>query len=317
MNAPAAVLTRGRSPFVAEDLVLPMLEDVLTVAWIRDGLDEAVTHRKGVAVIGPKGAGKSMALDRAVDDFNEAESAAATETSGEHVERSVVVIQSPQSGRRTEIIGAIWRRLFGMDQLRKQRGKLKQPELLFQELVEQLMQRHIAALVFDEAENLSDAGIRVIRDLISTTERLSKERRYHRDGYRTAGIGVLLVGTEELVLQMVRSQEVGRRWISIHEVGLLAPAEAASVYMRFLPAFQKQALAVGVEAWEHTISMQVCQGLPIPIGFVETHTREYVRRMMAEDPAVRDPAALPFDEEMFAQTLNGIERPRRHHGLDR
>lgn len=288
--------------FLAEELALPVLADVAMTAWVRDALDQAVVHRKGVAVVAEKGAGKSFALTRLVlPDFDSGEDAARSADAA-YVRRRIQVVQSPRSRKAEELIGYVWRQVTGEDMVLTKRGKSKGQDLLTQELIEELVGFEIAALVFDEAEKLHDAGLMLIRDIVSMAEQ-RMAGRVTGERHRASGIGVLFLGTPEFGARLAKTEEAGRRWLNIIHVDSLTPAEAAATYARLLPAFAKQSKRIGADRWEEFIRLRVAMDRRMPIHRLDMHVRTYVRRMVLENSNIRSVADVPYDETMFTATL--------------
>lgn len=296
-----------KGAFFAAQLELPILSTVEAVDWIVDALDHAATERKGVAVVGAKGAGKTVALQHAIEDFEEAERLAAAEDAS-YERRRLVKVLSPQSRSRYEILATIWEAALGMEP-RRVRGQRKSEDQLFKELVELLLEQRVTVLVFDEAENLSDEALRVIRDIISATESLSRQRFTGRT-YKPAGVGALLLGTPSLKNRLVRSEEAGRRWVRIHELDLLDPAQVATTYLEFFPAWREHVAEIGEDAWVDFIRLNVCRGRAIPVGRVENHARGYARRFAAENSDITDRSEVKFDAELFEYTLKELAEYR-------
>src|SRR5690606_13191004 len=237
------------------------------------------------------------------------EQAAADEE--QRAERRLLEVQSPRAEVRRHVIGAIWQEVFGMEQPQRVRNRrLKPDDVLLEELVEMLIQQNVVALAFDEAECLSSEGITVIRDIISRAERLGRERRYNEGKYRPFGIGVVLVGTEELHAALMDSGELGQRWVRIVEVGLLEPDQVARTYQKFLPAFKDHVNRIGNDAWNEFVRVRVCNGSAMPIRLLENHVRAYARRMVADNPDITSISDVKFDEELFFMTLNEIPGAR-------
>lgn len=295
--------------FFAEELKLPVLAEIEAITWISDALDQAATERKGVAVVGQKGAGKTVALKRAIDDFDAAERLA-QRTDARHERRRVVLIHSPRSKTRRDILAVIWKAVLGMELRPLVRGRTKPDDIILEELVEHMLQQRVAVLVFDEAEYLSDEGLRVIRDLMSLAEATSKER-YAEGDYRPAGVGALLVGTPKLTPRLSASEEAGHRWTRVQEVDGLEAEQAAEVYLRFLPKFSQHVDRIGSAAWVDYVRLEVGRGRPIPVRFIENHVRNYVRRMHAADPTFAAINAIPFEHELFDYTLKELLRRKR------
>ncbi len=158
----------------------------------------------------------------------------------------------------------------------------------------------MAAIVVDEAEALTDEAVTVLRDIISKSEAMST-RRYVNGRYQPAGVGVVLLGTPELGVRLSASDEAGRRWLQVKQVNMLAPATAARVYRRFLPAFEQEARRRGDEEWVRFIHDHVCPKR-IPVSSIENHVRMYVRRLTNHDPSIDAIEKVPFLEDVFIST---------------
>lgn len=302
-------LVYRKAAALTEDLALPITGETEAIRWMTDVLHQAIAERKGIAVIGPRGAGKTVALASAIEEVRKIEQAAADEE--QRAERRLLEVQSPRAEVRRHVIGAIWQEVFGMEQPQRVRNRrLKPDDVLLEELVEMLIQQNVVALAFDEAECLSSEGITVIRDIISRAERLGRERRYNEGKYRPFGIGVVLVGTEELHAALMDSGELGQRWVRIVEVGLLEPDQVARTYQKFLPAFKDHVNRIGNDAWNEFVRVRVCNGSAMPIRLLENHVRAYARRMVADNPDITSISDVKFDEELFFMTLNEIPGAR-------
>lgn len=293
----------------AEDFAVPVLEVTQAWTWASDLLSHALVERKGVAVLAPKGAGKTVAMTVAVEAFtmNEAEEAEREQRK----ERRIELLGSPKAEDRGEFVGAIWHKLFGVAPVRRVRRRAEQKEdSLLEQLIDTLIAHNVAVLVFDEAEHLSQEGLEVIRDIISRAEAKGKEHRITNAGIRAYGVGVVLLGTEEMRPAMAGSNELGQRWVRVQDAGLLSCAEAAAVYAEYLDCFRRRREEIGNKAWEDFIRRRVALGGQMAIRRIENHVRSYVRRMVLEGRAAGVPyatfEAIPYDDEMFFSTLNDI-----------
>lgn len=288
--------------FRAEDFSLPVLSDLNAMSWLADGLDQAVTERKGVAVVGAKGTGKSVALRRVMDEFIEVE-AEVEAGDANRPRRGLAVLTGPRSENRRAVLDVIWKAVVGMEPMR-QRGRKIADEKLLEMLIEEILRQNVAVIVVDEAENLSYEALEVLRDIVSLAETTSK-RRFSDETYRAAGVGVLLVGTRKLAPRLRESGEAGHRWLRIQSVSALDPDEAAQVYLDFLPQIQIHVDEIGEEGWLEYVRIHVCMGKPVPIRLIENHVRNYARRMFANDATLnRD--EIPFEEEIFEYTLKEL-----------
>lgn len=296
------------STHLVEELELPILDDIDALAWITDAIDRAHAERKGIAVVGRKGAGKTIAANQGIEQFNESEREI-EERDDSYERRRAVLIQSPRSEKREDVLDAIWKAATGMGMRQYSRGKKKSYEELRDELVEKLLNMRIAVLVLDEAENLSATGFEVLRDVNSVAETRS-EGRISGTSYRPAGVGIVLIGTHELKPRLTNSREAGHRWVSIRTIQDLAPAEAARVYRHFLPAFEQKATEVGEDAWNEYIRQQIVHGREVPVRQVENHVRSYVRRAVAAaDEEIETKDEIPWDRDLFEWTHEDLVKP--------
>lgn len=302
------------STFLVEDLRLP-IQETGAIAMMRDGVDQAAAERKAVAVLGAKGTGKSIALERAKREFQSAEEAK-REEDGKYQPRRIVVVHSPRSSRDLEVYSAIWKAAVGSSAPVRKRGRTIPAEELRDRLVEHLLAANVAVLAFEEAESLSYQGLTVIRDLVSVSEATSKER-FSGDAYAPAGVGVLLVGAMDLEPRLREWEELGHRLLRIVRLTDLDAEEVAWLYRAFLAGIDRHASAIGDEAWVGWIRQEVTHGKPVPIRGIENHVRAYIRRMAENDPEIEAVDDVEFNEELFLYTLHEsplFERRRESFG---
>jgi hypothetical protein len=291
----------------AEDFEIPVLSEPDAYQWMADVLSHAVTERKGVAVIAPKGAGKSIAMSIAIEQFLEEEHALAAQK--ERAERRIQEVETPEADERGEFIRALWQSIYGMTEVRRARRRTADKEDgPLNLLIEHLISNNVAALVFDEAEKLSDEGMRVVRDIISRAEKAGKERRRRNAKIKAFGVGVVLMGTDEILGTIDASGEKGHRWIRIKALNLLTPLQAANVYRAYLGTFDRRARDMGEPAWAEFIRVRVALDKDMPIRHIENHVRGYVRRCLVEFPDVQSFDDLPYDDELFFDTLRELPR---------
>lgn len=293
-----------QSTHLATQAMLPILPDTHAQTMIMDALDKAVSQRKGFAVVGPKGAGKSFAVDRAMEEFEDSERAM-EDLHATYERRRVRMIWSPRAEKRMDVLEVIWREVLGEDMPRRDGNRNKPEDALLAELVDHLLELGICALVFDEAENLSEVGFMVIRDIISVAQQRAQDR-FSGGKYRAVGVGVLLVGDEKLEPMVKASREAMHRLAGVYRVEALSPAEAAEVYCHFVPGIGFYASAVGADTWAEFVRARVVYNQPIPLRFIETHARLYISRMTAEDHEFSCLADIPYDQEMFLHTLKEV-----------
>lgn len=293
---------RSKRAMLAEDLALPVLDELDIQVTAIEALDRAASERKGFALIGKKGTGKTMAMTRAIDDFERAERARQEDVA--YQSRGVLRLQAPRTAKYVEVLDAVHRALTGDSLLVRRRGARILPDKLRQDLVQQLVLTNTAVLVLDEAEHLSDEGLTVLRDLMSEAEATHADR-LRGDAYRAVGIGIVLVGTRELARRLKHSEEHGRRWIHAYHADLLPATTVAQVYGRFLPSCAERAATVGEKAWVAFIRQHIAP-VGIPVSRIENHVRHYVRRWTNHDERIRQLADVPFDEAVFVGTWSEV-----------
>lgn len=296
------------STYLVNEIELPVIEDLRVRQWMDDALTQAVAERKGVALIADKGVGKTVAIKKAVSAFEDAERII-EEKDAKHQRRRVKVAQSLRSTSRIDVIAATYMVVNGIEMVRKRRGRNRQEHDMLLELVSDLHSQNVTALVFDEAENLSDEGFEVIRDLMSIAESESKER-YTKTGesFRSAGVGVVLVGTRDLLARLAGSEEAGQRWVRFQPVQGLDLDEVSEIYCQYLPAFASRAKKAKKQ-WMELLKTEVMPGGRIPIRRIENHVRAYIRRMiLACEEGYTKTGEIPWDEEVFLFTLSELPR---------
>jgi type II secretory pathway predicted ATPase ExeA len=296
------------STYLVHEIELPVIEDLRVRQWMDDALTQAVAERKGVALIADKGVGKTVAIKKAVSAFEDAERTI-EEKDAKHLRRRVKVAQSPRSDSRVEVIAALYMAITGIDIARKRRGRSRSEHDLLLELVSDIRGQNVAAIVLDEAENLSEAGVEVVRDIMSIAESESTERYTKTgSGFRSAGVGAVLVGTRDLLPRLAGSEEAGQRWVRIQPVRGLDLDEASEIYCQYLPAFAKRAKKAKKQ-WGELLESKVMPDGRIPIRRVENHVRAYIRRMiLASEEGYTKTEQIPWDEDVFLYTLSELPR---------
>lgn len=298
--------------FLVENMRLPIEEGLGSLDIVRDAVDQAWSERKAVAVIGPKGMGKTIAIQRVQGEFDAYQKALQAEDA-KYRPRKLVVIRSSRSDDELEVYARIWKAVVGNEPKLRVRGRTISIDTLRDKLVEHLLNGDVGVLAFDEAELLSDEGLDVIRDLISEAEQTSKSRMAG-DEYEAAGVGVVLLAAAEMMPRLTEWEETGHRLVRIVELEGLDSATVADLYRAFLPGIEEHVVDVGTAAWTDWVRQEVTWGKPVPVRFVENHTRNYVRRMAEADPTLERREDIPFDEEIFLFTLDENPTSRRPRG---
>jgi type II secretory pathway predicted ATPase ExeA len=319
-SQPGALIRVGGLPAgvnLAQSFRLPVLP-FGPAAYVVDALDQAVTERKIIALVGDRGVGKTMAVDGAVRGFDEAEVIRRSQDAS-LPSRIVVRVRSPRSKRRLDTLDVIHYRVTGAHLETRERGRAIAEDILIETVAHQLMNAQCVTLVFDEAEQLSDAGLAVVRDIVAFAEARSDSRYVDSTPgdtsdarqYMTAGIGVLLVGTTELKHRLTHWEEAGRRLLRIREVPGLTSKQAATAYRAFLPCLEHAASEMGDAAWTAFVRARFAP-TRVPFAHVENHVRHYVRRVLNTAPDIQRLDDIPFLEDVFVAMWNERAAPVVH-----
>lgn len=298
---------RQRPPafHLADRLSFPILRTVDTSARIFDMLRHAAIRRKGMAIGCPQGGGKTVGLHAAVEQFALLERKK-REKNPLYTPVSVGVLRTLREQNALEIIAHIYRGVFHSDLALRDRGQRKSYTDLRDELVAALLTQRVACLVIDEAETLSESALSVLRDLMSCAEAVAVGRYSGEGGgrYSAAGVGVLLIGTPELLVKIRTNNEATRRWVRTEVIDLLPKEAVANIYREMYPACEEQAKTMGDDAWARLIARSVCRdGLDVPVSFIENHLWEFHLRLCNTQRAAHIDE-LAFDETVFLYSLN-------------
>ncbi len=282
---------------------LPVLSDVGAIPWVADCLDQANKQKKGIAVLGEQGTGKSIAIDMALQGHAENERLA-EKNDPKYRRTRVAHVHSMQSKTRRDCLIKIWKDAFRREPEVRVRNRRRTDDELMDALVERLLNHRVSAIIFDEGEALADEAFEVMRDIMSIAERRSKHRftggGQERE-YSPAGVGILLVGTEALRGRILDSEE--RRWVRIQAVAPIKASKVGSVYRRFLPGLNEHVSEASEETWARFIYENVTRGGPMPIGRIEDHVVNYIRRMRSASRDATPREAIGFNKEIFMRTL--------------
>lgn len=261
----------------AENLDLPVLTQLAIRARIADALDHVAVTRKGAVVIGPKGTGKSYALEQAVADFQRLEARKAHENDG-YARRSVLPLPALAARRYFDALLFLCRRVIGPTFSASVRGKQKKEDDLLTELVRTCLDQRIVALVIDEAERISKEGHRLLRDIMADAEWHDTGRHAVAGRVRAGGVGVLIVGTPAVRPFIERSGEARHRWTLRVDVGMVPPDLVAPTYLQWFPAWRSHVAHIGEQAWIAYIAKHVTLHRPVEMRLLTEHARTYFRR---------------------------------------
>lgn len=303
---PPVTLTLGALDPAArllEGVALPYLPSLPAVAYVRDALQQALAERKGVVLVGGMGSGKTMAVHRVLEAHEAAEAQKQALDAGYRPQRALRV-DGVRSRDPLALYAIVWRRATGMELALRARHRTKPVEQVRDELVEMLRSLDVAVLVFDEAQQLTPEALTAIRDLLAVAEATDPARHLDTGTYRPAGLGVVLVGTDDLHTTIAASVELGHRWLAIRRVPAVPSAHVPQVYAAMLPALARAQATMGAQAWDELVAGWCWQGSDVPVRLIENHVREYVR-LVYNHAASHGAAAgltlatLPWDREIF------------------
>lgn len=288
-----------------ECAALPVLTEGVPVQdWMADCLQQAVAERRGVILVAPHGAGKSLSITRDLARFHAAEESLRATQDAAYVPRRVVALSTLRLRDARELYVTMYRAAFDTLPTDRVYRRAKTADELRDDLICRCTEENVVAFVVDEAQTLGLPILEALRDLMAVAESMNTERWLPGDGEERAtpaGIGVLLVGTMELKAQFPRMHEYGRRWIRTEEVGLVAATTAPAALTKLLPAFAEGARTMGAEAWVTLVQQVVTHGTDVPVSRLHDVARGYLRRSSAECPTATTTADLPWDEDLFRQ----------------
>lgn len=294
---------------LARHYAMPVLSDgTEAMYWAPDVLEHAVATRKIVGFIGEKGTGKTVAFDLAVPRHEEAERFKRLRDDRYEPER-VAIVQCPEDASYRQIVVAIHLAALGGPPIERARGRVKCDDILIIETVDRLRDEHVAVVIMEEAELLTDDGLNAIRKISSVAEARAP-KRYDAEGNKLAvGVGIVLVGTFDLDVAIGAWNEDGQRTGRVRYLGGIPAEGVPDFYRRVLPAFDAGALAMGKTAWSALVRREVTHGFAMPARFIETHVRGYVRRVADQHPEIHAAKDLPFDLAQFSFTVQELRRP--------
>jgi hypothetical protein len=301
----------------SEDLTIPVLDGVPSMQQItvqmQQALSRALQLKTGILVIGPKGVGKSTALDRAFRSHRDGEHQLMAKLPGEYRERRVLRAHGLNSKTGRELLISLLKEVSpGLRD--RSLGMRKSDDDLRAELVSALLNKHYAAVVFDEAEYLNDRAVDQLRKLMADAAERDARRvvvENGREEYRAAGIGVLLVGTKAALDVVRRDADAGHRWSEVVELETLAPDAVGDCYLEIFPAFRAHAEEIGLGAWREFCANHVAVGRRLTVDRIVLHTRRYYDTYLSSDLADALPSIarehVPFNRVLFLYSLDNGE----------
>ena len=285
-----------------ESARIPLLTtEIPVMADIADALASVVAQRTGMAVIADPGAGKSVALEVARQDFEDME-AEALRLDGTYKIRHLVRLNTIRSTSTADILRLLYIAAFGAPPVERNYRHRRTDEELREELVKRFIEEHVVALLIDDAQTLEQPVYDALRDLMAVMverERGGLEATTKGQTARPAGLGVLLVGTPPLWGHLQRHEDYGRRFTKVQRADSFAEGELPKILRRLLPAFERGAKAMGDTKWKALQSEMFGMLAHASIAVVIDVTRTYIFRATNANPKLTAVEKIPWDEALF------------------
>lgn len=300
-------------PLEGEDPVarftVPQLPGLPSIRVVLRAFRQARDHRSGVVVVAPMGYGKSEAVHAAFARHAEKQRQRSL-ANPKHRRTRVVYVNLRTSKTKKQLVLHLLQQATPGRALKSRLpgGAPMSDDQLREMLYNTYRAQNVVMLVIDDAQRLSPAGLEFARDLIATKE--SDPYRIVRgrtgDEIPAVGVGVLLIGTPELLPRLVATGEThgNGRWQFTHTVGALDPHQVARVYESIFPVFAAHVETIGRSEWDGFVATHVTLGRILPIRALTTHAREYFAAMYDKTRGrYAERESLPFDRVEFLRTL--------------
>lgn len=308
-RAPKTIVLAGldQALLEADHLALPILPHPTADAIMGEAVHTAMTQGRIVAVIGPKGSGKSLALQAVIARVDASE-ATREVASAEYEPRMVVRLGTIRTDDPRAVLGLIYRATIGTDlKLSGAKGLRRSYEYLTDVVVRTLRSCRVSALVVDEAELLSVTALAVLRDVLTVAEAAPDGRIEMQEDaavYRPAPFGMVLVGTEMLQHRLQATDEWGQRVLTCLTIPPLDWTGVRAAYEGALPAIAAHADGA-TDAWRQLLGE--CWATPPSWRAIENHLRTYLRLVGYTQPA-HAALTVAFDAELFAYAVHQVAR---------
>lgn len=293
------------SHHLAEDIALPIREDLGAVPRMTKAVDVAAVHRKGCLLTGPKGCGKGVAVDWVVEWFKGAEKAKRVE---DNTYRRRKILKVGDEIRDTDYRNTavlLCKRLDPSYRDRK-RGAKKETNEIRQDFVQLCLKRNYAVILLDEAERCSDETLLFFRDFITDAEKADKARSRVAGAKTAAGVGVVLVGVPNVEHRVALTEEAGERWVSSFSVNSLGLGDVLDVLDTWFPGFDDHIRRVGSEAWQNYVASAFFRGDGVSFRLLENAARTYAHYIARSRPEILDRDQMPFVEPVFESALSDV-----------
>lgn len=284
---------------IAERLELPLLAGIGATSVCFQAVDTAATLRRGVAIIGPKGSGKSVGLEAAIRLFRDIERVK-KEEDATYRPRGLLHSQLlPRADYRDTALGIA--SAMAKTYSERVRGRKKTNPEVLNDVVQLCRAQKKTVLVLDEVEECTDATLLFLRDLMSGVEQLD---RRHEDGpSRASGIGVVIVGDASLQQRLEANLEAMHRWVTTLEVPVVTPDAVASLLLHWFPGFAAHVSEVGFEAWKNYVGGAFGGLGRLNLRMVENASRLYALHITRRNADIQHQGQIPFDYPYFEKAI--------------
>jgi hypothetical protein len=283
---------------VAEELELPLIKNLGAVTACKKALDRAATTRRAVTVLGPKGMGKTIGLRLACDFFASLERAMQERDSSYRLRR-VLRLRAARGASYREMAVHLAKQLNPAFSDRV-RGRKKEQNEIRTEILGLCLKQQYAVIAIDEGEVYSDESLLLLRDLMADSEDEDPARFRSPDTTAAAGVGIVIVGTDDKFLDRLSvTGEAGERWSLVIRVATLKPAAVRNVYAAWFPGFAEYIATVGEPTWEAYLSSLIARGGDVSFRQLENHARAYVHYLARTSEGCTNPRELPFNRHLF------------------
>lgn len=252
---------------------LPYLEGYGVGMRVHDALDKVFNGRHVVMVVGGKGLGKSVGLDRARDWFHEREDRRAKNDNSYQPLRVQLMTSARQDSYEevlTNVLHALDRR-----EPTKEGGRRKTTAALRDRIAELMARKRVAILAVDEAETLTAQSLNAYRDIAaSSADRAARVVSASSPG----AIGLLVAGTPQCHDRMESSGEYGHRIAEVVRLPDVTIKQAEEVLQQWLP--QIAGLDRAAQSQLRTaVRVNICRDRSTNMRHLDHIVKEYGRRL--------------------------------------
>jgi hypothetical protein len=275
---------------------------------MRKMLDLAIASRAGVALIAPKSAGKTLGLQRVLDEWD-AEQLNLRLSDPEYQPQRIVLIGRLKATSERECLVSILTTLRGSPPQLRIRGGRKADAHLLSEIVATCLEQNVVALLIEEGEFISDAGMTVTRDVMTEVALADRRRGSVNVGGAERGVGILAIGAPPFRRTVDDNIERGHRWIAVEEIGLVPPPLVPDIYLTWFPRWSEHVEKITPSRWQLYVESVVTGGQPVAVGRLVRHAQLYLEAVRGVGQRVHRTEA-PFSEAVFERVWYRGDEPR-------